>query len=320
MREEIVFYDYEFNPLGRTVNITDIYHKELYNGIGSFEAGLTADDPAARLLLERDFTVAVWENRQAIITSTQTDNSTGAFRVYGRTPNWLLSKRACPNFGHRKGTPFELAHALVEEVWGDAIAVGPGRDITAATTTFWRNVYNPLSEVVADCLDRAGGGHRVVFDTKKKEWRFETWLGGESPCLFSEDRRSISTQSLRRSVLDYFNGGFYCKDDEDGTWVEIPSDKEGIYRWTTRLDGSGEDAARSDLMRRRIEDEGDFDVLGEPDGTYALGDTVKAQLCCGSFRKTREMRVAAIERWSERGSSGERPLLKSIYDNEGAKE
>ncbi len=316
MREEIAFYDYEFNPLWRAVNVTDIYHKELYNGIGSFEAGIIADRRSAELLLERDFTVAVWEGRQAIITSAQAEAAAGVVRIYGRTPNWLLSKRACPNFGHRTGTPFELAHALVDEVWGDAIAVGPGRDTPAKETTFWRNVYNPLSEVVADCLDRADGGHRVVFDIKNREWRFETWLGGKSPCLFSEDRRNISAPTLRHSVLDYFNGGYYCKDDEAGTWVEIPSDKEGIYRWTSRLDGSGEDSARSDLMRRRIEDGGDFDVLGEPNGAYALGDVVKAQLRLGGHGKTREMRVTAIERWAERGSGGERPLLEAIYNEE----
>lgn len=312
MRTEVIFYDYEFRPLGRAVNVTDVYHKELYNGIGSFEAGLALDEPMAAVLADTDYAVAVWEGRQAIITSAQTDDAAGLLRIYGRTPNWLLEKRACPNFGHRTGTPFELAHDLVGEVWGDSISVGVGRELPAEETTFWRNVYNPLSEVVADCLDRADGGHRVVFDTVNKEWRFETYVGEESSYLFSEDRQNIHSTSIRHSVLDYFNGGFYTTDDEAENWVEIPSDKEGIYRWTTRLDG-GESSARSELKKRKIEDELNFSVSEALIGrAYALGDIVKAERRRSGVRKTQKMRVTAVECWAEGGDSGERPLLETI--------
>lgn len=311
MRQEIIFYDYEFNLLGRTVNATDIYHKELYNGIGTFEAGLTLDDPMARLAAEENYIVAVWEGRQAIITSAQAIDSDGAVRIYGRTPNWLLAKRACPNFGHRTGTPYALAHTLVDEVWGDSIAVGVGRDIAANETTFWRNVYNPLNEVVADCLDRADGGHRVVFDTVNRQWRFETFEGRRTGFLFSADRQNIYETGLKRSVLDYFNGGFYVKDDENETWIEIPSEKEGIYRWTTRLDGSGESSARSDLEKRKIEEELEFTVFSSSEG-YELGDIVRTERRFGGSRKTAEMRVWAIERWASPDDCGERPLMKTI--------
>lgn len=312
MRQEVIFYDYEFNLLGRSMNFIDIYHKELYNGIGTFEAGLALDDAMAEALAERDYTVAVWGDMQAVVTSVQASDDEGLLRVYGRTPNWLLSKRSCPNFGHRTGNPFELAHALVEEVWGDSITVGTGRDIAAEETTFWRNVYNPLNEVVEDCLERACGGHRVVYDRAKKEWRFETYAGERKACLFSKDRQNIYNISMRHSVLDYFNGGFYSKDDENEIWVEIPSDKEGIYRWTTRLNASGESSARSDLEKRSIENELDFSIIETPAEGYGLGDIVKVERRYGSSRRTVEMRVTAIERWAERGDIGERPLLESV--------
>ncbi len=315
MKQEIIFYDYEFGLLGRSANVTDVYHKELYNGIGSFEAGVAADDPMAETLLGRDYTVAVWGDMQAIVTSVQADDDEGTLRVYGRTPNWLLAKRSCPNFGQRTGTPFELAHALVDEVWGDSISVGTGRGIEAEETVFWRNVYNPLNEVVEDCLDRACGGYRVVYDRKTREWRFETFVGEETDFLFSEDRHNICGVTMRHSVLDYFNGGYYLVDDEKGSWNEIPSEKEGIYRWTSRLDASGESSAKSDLAKRRIEDEIDFEVISGF-APYSLGDIVKVERRQGNNRKTVKMRVTAIERWAERGNCGERPLLESIIDNE----
>lgn len=313
MRQEVIFYDYEFGLLGRSANMTDIYHKELYRGIGSFEAGMAADDPMADVLLGRDYTVAIWGDMQAIITSVQANDDEGVLRIYGRTPNWLLAKRACPNFGQRTGTPFELVHTLVDEVWGDSIAVGEGRDIEAEETTFWRNVYNPLNEVVEDCLERADGGYRVVYDREKRQWRFETYAGAETDFLFSEDRHNIYGVTLRRSVLDYVNGGYYLIDDDEGTWGEIESDKEGIYRWTSRLDASGESSAKSDLAKRRIENEIDFEIIGGS-ARYSLGDLVRVERRRGSSRRTVKMRVAATERWAEQGSCGERPLLESVSE------
>lgn len=310
MKGEIIFYDYEFNRLGRGTRFTDIYHKELYNGIGTFEAGISMDDAIAEKLADRDYTVAVWGEAQAVITSTQYSHGEGVLKLYGRTPNWMLSRRACPKFGQRKNTPHALAHALVDEVWGDSIVTGMGKDITAEEITFWRNVYNPLSEVVADCLDRCGGGHRVVYDTKAKQWRFETFEGKDLSRIFSADRRNLFDITETRSVLDYFNGGFYVKDDEAETWVEIPSDSEGIYRWTSRLDGSGESSARSDLAKRKIQDTMDFKLTANTAAN--VGDKVKVQSRRGNSRKTRTMRVTAVERWAEKGDIGQRPILEEI--------
>ena len=313
MYRELIFYDYEFGILGRVVKAVDIYHKELYNGIGTFEAEIDLSEPIAAELLGRDYTVVLWGELQAVITSAQAKEGEGTLRIYGRTPNWLLEKRACPNFGHRSGTPYKLVHELVEEVWGDSIMAGEGSDIEAEETTFWRNVYNPLSEVVADCLDRAKGGHRVVYDVKNRQWRFETFQGQRRPLLFSSDRRNAADISYSHSVLDHFNGGFYTTDDEYEIWKEIPSDREGIYRWTARLTNSGESSAKNELEKKRIENKIDFSAINISRGTdYELGDIVYGSQLFGDGRITNEMRVTAVERWASYNDCGERPILEEI--------
>ena len=310
---ELIFYDYEFNPLGRVARAADIYHKEIYNGIGTFEAEIDRSEPMAAELLRRDYTVVIWDGLQAVITSVQAEEGEETVRIYGRTPNWILGKRACPNFGQRNGTPHALAHALVSEVWGDSIADGPGGDSGGEETTFWRNVYNPLSEVVADCLDRAGAGHRVVFDTNDKQWRFETYEGRLLPLMFSSDRRNAADMSCSHSVLDHFNGGFYTTDEEKGTWTEIPSDKEGIYRWTARLTSTGESSAKNELEKKKIENKIDFSTLDILRGRdYELGDRVRAAMDLGGKRIVNEMRITAVERWASYNDSGERPLLEGM--------
>lgn len=312
MHSELIFYDYEFNPLGRARGI-DIYAKELYNGIGTFEAEIAMDDPMAAELMDRDYTAVLWDGLQALVTSVQAAEGEGTLKIYGRTPNWLLSRRACPNFSRRTGTPFALAHALVDEVWGDCVVVGAGRDLPAEETVFWRNVYNPLSEVVADCLDRAQGGHRLVFDVKKKEWRFETYAGGRRKLMFAPDRRNAADMTYSRSLLDHFNGGFYTTDEEGGVWNEIPSDREGIYRWTARLTGSGASSAESELKKKKIENKVDFSARGLLRGRdYELGDIVYGSQLFGKKRMTNELRVTAVERWASFNDSGERPLLEAV--------
>ncbi len=313
MHRELIFYDYEFNPLGRASGVSDIYYKEMYNGIGTFEAELDADGSMAAELMDRDYTVAVWDGLQAVITSVRAAEGEGVLKVYGRTPNWLLSRRACPNFGHRTGEPHALAHRLTEEVWGDSIVTGSGADIKTGEITFWRNVYNPLSEVVADCLDRAGGGHRVVFDTRSREWRFETYEGRRRRLMFSADRRSAAGMTYSRSVLDHYNGGFYTTDEDEKVWKELPSDREGIYRWTARLTSSGASSAESELKRKKIENSVDFTALGLRRGVdYELGDIVYGSSLFGRKKVTGELRVAAVERWASYNDSGERPLLESV--------
>ena len=313
MHRELIFYDYEFNLLGRVSGAADIYCKEFYNGIGTFEAEIDMTEPMVSELMQRDYTVVAWDELQAVVTSVQAREGEGTLKIYGRTPNWILAKRACPNFKHRTGTPYKLAHELVDEVWGDSICVGPGKDIGGEEITFWRNVYNPLSEVVADCLDRAGGGHRVIFDTRKKEWRFETYEGQRRKLLFSSDRRNASDMTYSRSVLDHFNGGFYTTDDEYENWTEIPSDKEGIYRWTARLTGSGISSAENELKKKKIENRIDFSAQGLIRGRdYQLGDVVYGSQLFGKRRVTNELRIAAVERWASFNDSGEKPLLEQL--------
>lgn len=311
MKNEIIFYDYEFNRLGRSTKIISVYHKELYNGIGTFEAELSLEDPIAEKIADRDYTVAVWGDAQAIITSSQYGDSEGAIHIYGRTPNWILSRRACPSFKRRHGTPYAITAELVDEVWGDCIETGTGTDISAEEIYFWRNVYNPLNEVVEDCLDRCGGGHRVVFDRTKKEWRFEMYTGKEKSYLFSQDRRNIFNMTVKRSVLDHFNGGFYTTNDDAEIWKEIPSDREGLYKWTARLTSSGESSAKSELEKKKIQDAADFTVT-EAEGLFSVGDIVTAQRRRGGIRKSSRMRVAAVESWAERGKIGQRPILEEI--------
>lgn len=310
MKSEIIFYDYEFNRLGRTGAATQIYHKELYNKIGTFEAELSAEDPMAQKVMQRDFTVALWDGRQAIITASEYCDSDAVIRVYGRTPNWMLSRRACPNFAKIQGSPFEIAAKLTREVWGDCMEVGIGEDIEAEEISFWRNVYNPLSEVIADCLDRCGGGHRVVFDVKNKLWRFEMFMGGEKGFLFSYDRRNMFDATVKHSILDYYNGGFYTTDSEENLWKEIKSDKEGIYCWSARLTSSGESSAKSELEGKKIQDTIDFTAASEEG--IGVGDIVTVQYKTGSRRKSKKMRVAAIEAWAEKGKTGYRPILEEV--------
>lgn len=312
MHRELIFYDYEFNPLGRAMGI-DIYRKELYNGVGSFEAEIDMAGPMAAELMERNYTVVLWDGLQSVVTSVRAAERDGTLKIYGRTPNWLLSRRACPNFPRRTGTPFVLAHGLVDEVWGDCVAVGPGRELKAEEITFWRDVYNPLSEVVTDCLDRIGAGHRVVFDVKKKEWRFETYMGERRKLMFATDRRNAADMTYSRSLLDHFNGGFYTTDEESRIWNEIPSDREGIYRWTARLTGSGASSAESELKKKKIENKVDFNVQGLIRGAdYELGDLVYGSQFFGKKPVTNELRVTAVERWASFNDSGERPLLEAL--------
>ena len=97
------------------------------------------------------------ENNQAIITGK---SAFADFTLFGRTPNFILSKRVTPNFTKKEGTIEEICADIVSDAFFDVenFVVKRTSGFTNSIN-FWRNVYNPTFKVISECLDREKAGH-----------------------------------------------------------------------------------------------------------------------------------------------------------------
>ena len=98
--------------------------------------------------------------------------------LYGRTINWLLSRRTIPSFnsadlGLTSTDAESISRWVIEQAFDDVANFIHGDVVGFATQeSFWRQVTNPVFEVVRDCLELAGAGHEVFFDFQAKKMGF----------------------------------------------------------------------------------------------------------------------------------------------------
>lgn len=230
--EDIRIYDFEFNLLHIEHNIISSNWTINYNDIGTWEAHFDVGSGIVPFAMSNKYLVAVQGTKQAIITGVQAN---AEFVLYGRTVNWILSRRMIGKF-----TTSDYAILDVKDVESIARWVmqktfipppsGEG-DINnfvlggiagfTVKQLFWRNTKNAVSEVIKDCLDKDGGGHRVVFDIANKKWVFEVLKGRAEalPIIISEANKNAYETEYTEDLQDFYTSGWYERTlDDKGDW------------------------------------------------------------------------------------------------------
>ena len=261
--------------------------------------------------MENEYIIAVQGDNQAVITGKKASSD---FALYGRTPNWFLSKRVTPNFSQMYYSPEFTAKQLVAAAMADVSNFKIVR--TSGFTTkirFWRNVYNPTIKVVSECLARVSAGHKMWFDISEKKLKYCAVKPAQRNIIISRTNMNALNITYTDDFQDSANGGYYQVTDEttgEMTWTEIASDKTGLYRWVQVLGGDNEYDAEASLKTKKRKRNVTFDVRGLKYGTdYALGDVVTVKSEFGGYRRTDKKQITEVNIWYENGNSGEKPVF-----------
>jgi len=331
--EDIRIYDFDFNLLCIENRLISSNWHLKNNGIGSFEMHFTMDSEICETIQESfDITknkliVVVQGNKQGILTGFRAKDE---LAIYGKTCNFLLSKRLVPKFNTSnidiKKDVESISRYWVENVFADVDNFVLGQcvgfdEIYTGGKHFWRNVYNPASEVVHDLMDIGGGGHFVWFDIKNKQWVFNTTKNAVNPMMVSVQMKNAYGIENTKMIGDYCSCGWYEMQQEiedglrpDSVWTFIEKDeKSGIYRWEGKLDGLYESEATADLKNKKITDDTELalrNICFEKD--FILGDIVTLQYKFGKYEKTVKKIIDGIYLTFENNNISEKPVFKEV--------
>lgn len=317
-------YNFDFDIVLNISRFSSVKWSLCYNDIGTLEAHFPCNSEIVGAIVENIIPpqnkqlVIVDGNRSAIITGYRLQED---FAVYGRTCNWLLSKRITKKFDTMSGTCDALARGFVSEAFSDVdeFILGDELDITE-DTEFSKDTNSLTSDVVKECLKLQNCGHSVDFDTSRKCWIYRGLRGADLSLVLSDAGKNAYNIAFTYDILDVADCGYYEKivegDSEttsQTTYLTTDGTKIGIYRWEAVLTGNSEAEALSDLKSKKLKDETSLNTRNiKFEVDYNLGDVVRVQFLRGNTRKTVKKRIIGVEILKSMGYTDEQPIFEEV--------
>ena len=303
-------YDFEFNLLLVESGIIKSRWVVYYNDVGTFEAHLPITSELTRIVSENQYLVVKQHGLSAIIVGKELGDE---LVLYGRTCNWLLSKRITPKKTLTNGYAGDMAENMLKVAFSDVENFAIGNVARGGQVKFECSQCETL-DAVHDCLALSHLGHELIFNPKTKKWELNILEGTEKELILSEAHKNAYDTKISADILDLATCGVYDKKTSGGyTSTKITGDatKTGIYRWETELLGETESEAKTNLEKLT----GKNKISMTTDGIswkkdYELGDIVRLQIIKGAYRTTDKKRVFGVEITTRQGEYSEQPIFE----------
>ena len=323
--EDIRIYDTDFNLLHIENNVISSNWTVYFNSVGTFEIHTLADTQTAQIIAENfDFMqnripVIVQGDLQGIVTGIRLSDD---FAIYGKTCNWLLSKKIVAKFTSGdlpvKCNPEEIARYIVSNAFSDQENFILGQQVGLEDIdTFWRNTYNPVSDVVSELLAKKNAGHDVTFDRINKKWIFNIYPPNYPEIILSGSNGNAAGMEYTYSIDNYYSACWYEQEQEfvdgefpDPVWTRLVKDeKTGIFRNECVIDATVESEAEGLLKEKSLKSEIVTDVLGDD---FRPGDILRVQFVNGKIARTMTKQISGTQLGWENGTSSKQLILNDI--------
>lgn len=210
--EDIRIYDFDFNLVHIEPSIKSVYWTFYYNDIGTFEGTFPIKNELLDVLLKYEFLFLTQGKKQAIITGKKIENE---IRLYGRTPNWILTRRTVSPFNTKNFLDYSY-----EDVVMRAIEDGFS-DVADELITFENSAgekgkshlvkckRETVFDVIRERLEKDALGHSLTLNIKTKKWDFKIYDGKIREEILSEQNRNLKNTVLTENALEFCNSGWY---------------------------------------------------------------------------------------------------------------
>lgn len=214
---DIHFFDFDFKLLHTENEFTSSSWTVYYNDIGTFEAHFDLNSDTLPIVMENDFLVAVQGNLSAIIVGKKV---TDELIIYGRTCNWLLTKRITNAFGTTKDKIDVILNAKVKKAFSDVenfetVAFPDLPELTAS-----RDDKCETFSFVQESLQSENLGHKLEFDIAESKWIFKILKGNDNnPLVISTINRNAYDVTAESDLLNLCHQGWYKRQYQNmGEW------------------------------------------------------------------------------------------------------
>ncbi|MBO4941689.1 MAG: hypothetical protein J6D15_05760 [Clostridia bacterium] len=184
---DIFFYDFDFNLLADFPRVVSLNIEKKYCGYGTFEVHFSLSETDIITLLENNpYLFVVAGGSSAIVTGWRIDED---IAIFGRTPEWLLTKRGVQPFAKTAATAEVIARDAVTSGAGDFVALGELAGFGTAQS-YSTDKVRVLYDVVCEVLEKQALGFKLVPDLSLKKFVFSVYQGSESLCMISPSNRT----------------------------------------------------------------------------------------------------------------------------------
>lgn len=315
---DLRFYTFDFVLLHVEHHFSSVNWNICYNDIGTFEAHFDLQSEALPIVMEQDYLIVVQGQQAAVVVGKRLGED---LAVYGRTCNWLLTKRVIDVFEKGEQPAEQVVNQAVKTAFSDVpvILAPPTEDVLleAAEQDNKRELFSMVQEI----LEQAGLGHTLEFEPIGKHWVFRILRGrNNNPLTVSVSNRNAYDMTIEHDLLDLCTEGWYKQKLEDGgeQWVQLKgtSPQTGMRRWEGLLSGESESEAAASLLAMRRAEAVQGNTFGITyDEDYALGDIVVVQYQAGDYKKTARKRVTGVNLWYESNGCGQQPIFEEVEEN-----
>lgn len=214
---DISFFDFEFKLLHTENEFLSSNWTIHYNDIGTFEAHFDLKSDTLPIVMDNDYLVAVQGNLSAIIVGKKVADE---LIIYGRTCNWLLTKRITDAFASTTDKIDVLLNTKLQEAFSDSPLVAINTISNLPTITASRDDKCETFSFVQESLQLAGLGHKLDFDPVGLLWNFQILKGNESnPLVISTVNRNAYDVSIESDLLKLCTEGWYKRKYQNiGEW------------------------------------------------------------------------------------------------------
>ena len=188
---DVRFLDFEFNRLGEFSKHTSVNFVRKYCGFGTAEVHFPVSvGDVIGILNENDHLMFAYGDNVAVVTGWKIGED---IAVFGRTLEWLLTKRGVGAFSVLQMSAENIARKSVVDAAGDFVVQG---EVCGAgeLMDYSTDEVKVLHDLLCDILEPCGLGFEVNADFENKQFVFRVYSGEERRVLVSPSNRTAHRQ------------------------------------------------------------------------------------------------------------------------------
>ena len=214
---EVRFFDFDFNRMGEFPRFLSLNFEKNFCGYGTAEIHFSITEYGVLEILEKNpYLIFEAGENTAIVTGWRIGDD---ITVFGRTPEWLLTKRGVAEFSYENESAEAIAVKLLKSAAGDFVEIA-GFEDAGEKISYSTDEVRVLHDVISQIMGQNNLGFALEPDFINKKFVFRVLSSCESTVLLSEANRTAYDTVFVTDILELTSGSGWnkCRFVDMGGW------------------------------------------------------------------------------------------------------